>query len=753
MGVLLATPFVSRALLIHGVGSGLAAQDLRGFLGDLGIALLTLPLALLARKISRWLGVFVVLFWTLFHWLNFEVVADLGSLASVLDLEFLTDKTFLAGSVTYISRPMVLSFLCIVAAVVVWRSRGEWSIRITLASLIVAGVVLLGQSLWPTSQDVADWRQNDFIQANIIYLMRPGTESSSTVSDPRIAMLDLVPEMAADLDGEPILPLPGVATNILLVIVEGLSGAFVPSLAAEHDIHDLFEMPNLSRLAISNLSYSNFVNQNRKTNRGTFTLLCGEPPNLVPGTPKMTQVAMVGGRVCLPQVLHDAGFETAYIQAAPLAFMVKDQFAAKAGYDEVYGLTHFDTKRAAAHSKWGIDDLSLFEQSLEVIDELRATARPWFASILTVSTHHPYVFPEDSSDGSGDDDVRRRAAFMHADRAIGWLVEALDKRGVLEDTLVLISSDESRGALPGDPKEGLQIGNVARRLTENWGVLIAIQPEEKIERIKEPFAQMDIALSVLDYLGLSERTGGFFGRSVFRRYQAARFIPFANTNLLRAGAIDSAGTLFDCRITTDECSKWWMSNKAFFGSDRIPLEWDEAADQMVLEFARRSQAEISATEADYEIELLTQARQHVQEKRVLHGGPHITLMPGQWLEVDIDVEARGPGGEVKLSHYVRQTRGWGAIQQATQESDDERKFYSKRFKLGDGDRVHINYTIVPEGGGRMDGIKAVSEAAVAEGLPFELIFHSAIMRVHVSEDRPEPVFQLRVQDLTRSHKP
>ena len=749
LGALVATPFVSRALLIHDTGSGLAAQDLRGFLSDLGIALLALPLVLLARKIWRWIGVLFVLFWTFFHWLNFEVVADLGSLASVLDLEFLTDETFLAGSAAGVSRPIVLSLLCIVGAVVVWRSRGEWSIRLTLASLTMAGIVLLGQSLWPASQEVADWRQNDFIQANIVYLMRSDTEPSSTARDPRVAMLDLVPEMAADLDGEPILPLPGAAKNILLIMIEGVSGAFIPSLAADQNFHDLFQMPNLGRIATSSLSYSNFVSQNRKTNRGTFTLLCGEPPNLVPGTPKMTQVAMVGGRVCLPQVLHDAGYETVYLQAAPLAFMVKDQFAAKAGYDQIYGLTHFDANRAAAQNKWGIDDLSLFEQSLEVIDDLRSSTKPWFASILTVGTHHPFVFPEDSAEGDAEDIGRRRAAFLYADRAIAWLVEELDRRGVFDDTLVLITSDESRGVLSPDLKKGIGIGNVARRLTQNWGILIAMQPEEKIERIKEPFAQMDIALSVLDYLGLSERAGGFFGRSVFRRYRESRFVPFANTNLLRAGAIDSAGTLLDCRIATDECSKWWTSNKAFFGSDRVRLEWDEATDQTVMEFARRSQAEISATGADYDIELLTQARQPVQERRILHGGPYITLLPGQWLEVDIDVEARGPGREVSFVHYVMQSPDWGIEQ-----TDGEEKWmYFKRFELHDGDRVHLNYTVVPEGSGRMDGVKAASDAVVADGPPFELVFHRAVMRIHVSEDRPEPVFQLRVQDLTRSDKP
>ena len=95
----------------------------------------------------------------------------------------------------------------------------------------------------------------------------------------------------------------------------------------------------------------------------------------------------------------------------------------------------------------------------------------------TVGTHHPFVFPEDSAAGDTDETDRPRAAFIYADSAIGWLVEELDRRGVFDDTLVLITSDESRGVLTQDPRTRLGIDNVTRRLTQNWGVLVAIQPE------------------------------------------------------------------------------------------------------------------------------------------------------------------------------------------------------------------------------------------------------------------------------------
>lgn len=749
LAVLLAAPFLSRVLLLDDTGSSWAVQDLRGFVSDLGIALLALPVALLLRRLSPWLGVLLMLAWNLWHWSNFEVVSDLGSLASVLDVGFLTDKDFLVGSAMAISRPVALALLCVLTVTAVWRWKGGVSIRVVAMCLVLGTGVLWVQSLWPLSQEVAEWRQDDFIRANFAYLFRSSGEPLDHPSDPRVAMLEVLPEIAANLDGEPLLPLPGVANNVLMVILEGVSGSFVPSLAADHGIHDQFEMPSLEGVAVSALSYSSFVSQNRKTNRGVFALLCGEPPNLVPGSPKMTQVAMVGGRVCLPQLLQRAGYRTVFLQAAPLAFMIKDQFAAKAGYDQAYGRTHFDTARAAAHNKWGIDDLSLFEQSLEIIEQLRQNPQPWFASILTVGTHHPFVFPEDHQDGEGGDQDRRQAAFDYADRALGWLVEELEGRGILDDTLVLITSDESRGLMAAVKTSGRSPKAVSRRLSQNWGVLVAIQPEGRVERIREPFAQMDLALSVLDYLGLAEGGGGLFGRSVFRRYESPRLVPFANTNQLRAGGLDTAGALFDCRVDTQECWKWTIEHGAFFGFRRTEVEWDERNDGWVLEFARRSQSEGVATSGEYEVDLLSRDRVRVRADQLVHGGPFITLMPGQWLEVDIKVEASGASGDVTFRHKVMEPSEWGF--KTIDRKDTVR--YHQGFVLVDGDRLRLNYTVVPEDLGRLDGFKVESNATASEGAVLDLLFHSAVLRVRTGDPPTEPGFSILQQELSRSSRP
>ncbi len=60
-------------------------------------------------------------------------------------------------------------------------------------------------------------------------------------------------------------------------------------------------------------------------------------------------------------------------------------------------------------------------------------------------------------------------------------------------------------------------------LSENWGFLVAMTPERDRRIMGEPFAQSDVALSVVDYLGIDHEDLDFFGRSAFREYGSGRF--------------------------------------------------------------------------------------------------------------------------------------------------------------------------------------------------------------------------------------
>jgi hypothetical protein len=108
---LLATAFVLRALLIAEETARVAPEDLRGFLSDGIVSLFLLALLVWTSRVSRILASLLVAAWVFLHFANYETVRELGAPASALDIGFLGDRTFLLGSATAVSRPVLLAVL------------------------------------------------------------------------------------------------------------------------------------------------------------------------------------------------------------------------------------------------------------------------------------------------------------------------------------------------------------------------------------------------------------------------------------------------------------------------------------------------------------------------------------------------------------------------------------------------------------------------------------------------------------------
>jgi hypothetical protein len=501
---------------------------------------------------------------------------------------------------------------------------------------------------------------------------------------------------------------------VLLVVLESVSGAYLPSLAADHGRVVPPRMPELDAMARAHLSFSTFITQQRKTNRGLYALLCGDLPNLLPAVPKMTTYPDAGGRACLPRLLGEAGYTTAYLQAAPLAFMLKSQFMPRAGFARVEGNEAFE--RHYARSVWGVDDRAFFERALASVDALRAETSPWFLTLLNVGTHHPFVIPDDFLPEESD---RRVRSMAYLDRALAEFVEALRARGVLENTLVILTSDESLGARGGAADA------IGARLTENWGVLVALAPDLPPRRVVQPVVQSDVALSILDYLGLAEPAAHLFGRSIFRDYSRPRRVFFANSNILLVGAVDASGDLLLCRDGLRRCGRFAPEGGRVFAPRRVRRAWDDADDADLREVARRSVAAPDAAPLRRDFALVGAPLVALDpgEPLVIHGGQHVDVRPGEWLEVDVEVsvDARGGGGgEVEIHHKLKGRR--------------PPALFVETVRIEPGETFRLHYTYAPDA--PVAEIQCHALARVISGEGFDLHFRRARLSLHGEGTRP-----------------
>ena len=384
----------------------------RGFAHDLGFAILAAAvMCFLGKTVFR---IAVVVF-VLFLAANVEHVKFNFDHIRMSTLGMGLDPTFVRGSLT--EDAVKYAGVIGVAALIGMVFMMQRHIRMIAGYAMMPVVAFIGFFGIASYPDAPNWIQT----APII----PVTGQANLPSDPsRPADASLA------WSDQPIQG-PG-NYNLMIVYLEGLSLASL----------DRGDMDTLKSLGAQGLQFENFVSRQIITANGLYATLTGDTPSFLQRFPKWEELDPTSdvARLALPNQMRDAGYHTAFLQSAPLAYMSKDAILAHLGFQITLGDASWDEARS--RNGWGIDDLSLMERTLDYIDTLPAD-QPWFVGTLTTGTHAPYNVP-------GVEDPTRAAALQAADGAIATLIEGLQTRDLTENTVVIITSDEGREAVGGD---------------------------------------------------------------------------------------------------------------------------------------------------------------------------------------------------------------------------------------------------------------------------------------------------------------
>ncbi|WP_369992217.1 LTA synthase family protein [Pseudomonas xanthosomatis] len=526
--LVLAIPLGARALL------GWSAP--LGYLSDLAIGSL---LVLLLQRRAWWLALPLLLAWGGLWVASAELVSAVGRLPNPSDLHYLFDPQFMENSTGgALSHPWLPGLLG--AGLAGWLASCWFSRRQSRAALPAKAwalpLVLLAahwgsQQLAPSDAD--QWRQYN-LPHQLLSAASGELQHRAQVLVSGEATVKPLPTAGltqADLAGQRLLKGAGNARNLLLITVEGIPGAYIrANRQALGSRFDQELMPRLSRWADRGMNTPDYVLHTHQTIRGLYAMLCGDYDKLANGTPKGVELLTqdVRNQACLPAQLRQAGFTTHYLQGAGLRFMAKDRIMPHIGFESVHGLEWFNNTNYLEFP-WGKDDRAFFEGALGYVGELRKQKQPWMLTLLTVGTHQPYSAPDDYLQRY---DTAKQAAVAYLDDALGDFLDNLERQGVLKDTLVVVTSDESHGI------DGV-------RLASSWGFNLTLAPDQaQLPTLKRgTYGHVDLATSLLDYFALPI-PAALGGRSLYRNYDSGReMISFTN-GVLRYH--DGQGTFSEC---------------------------------------------------------------------------------------------------------------------------------------------------------------------------------------------------------------
>jgi len=722
--VCVTAPLVNRLILMGDKGIRGSVVDVRGVLADVSVAALALALVgallLLRRVWARIAALAVLLALVFISFAMFEFVSVFDSLYALSHAGFLADSTFLGGSVRHMQHPVLFVLMItssIIAVALAYAPTGRW----WWSGLgVVFAASVLGQVVLPISHEHDEWRQRHALHANLSVL-----RISSDARTARTISSDVRDVFRPNLEGDRwIDPIDG-NPNVILIMIEAASGAYLPSIAAVEDVESATMMPKLDTLAKDHILFSHVVSHQRQTNRGEYGVLCGDYPKLVTDQSKMTEQVYGDAHRCLPALFKEAGYATAYIQSAPLGFMLKDQFMRKAGFDELIGDPWF--RRSYARTDWGVDDKAFFEQALQRVVELHRAAQPFFATLLTVGTHHPYTFPKSyAPEGVAGQQAR---AFRWADEALAEFLAQLEQAGVLRDTVVIVTSDESAGTSQAS-------SSAQRLLSQSWSFALVMLPEPQAKRVDELYGHVDLALSMADLLGMEDRAQDFIGRSMFRRYDAPRRLFAGNTYARKVIMWEPTGSAVYCDEAFQACTR--ATSEEPFGPVTDTQTSSARTRRLVAEVARLTRSGRGDMTLFPGIALLSDEKVLVPAedgKKLIIGGQYLSVPSGTLVRVDFDLEVLGePTATVELHQDVFM--------------NGHLVFERTGIRLDGGDRWQLSYSF----GAPTDSSQLVVQlyAQTVAGEETEIRFHEAT--ISMTRERVESKEPTLIRDeVIRTH--
>ena len=225
--------------------------------------------------------------------------------------------------------------------------------------------------------------------------------------------------------------------NVMVFIMESFSAEHSAYLMPE--LHDGSEgyTPNIDKLMKDGLVFT------RCYANGSTSIMA--PPSVWSSMPSYNQSFIllsesIADCTSLPSILADKGYNTSFFCGSENGSMGFGAYAHIAGIDKLYSMEDYEDKYSTDDfdGQWGIWDEPFFKFMGE---ELSTEQEPFFASIFTITSHHPFVVPDHAVAElpAGTTKVHRPIAYT--DRAVGRFMERFKDEPWFQNTLFIFVAD------------------------------------------------------------------------------------------------------------------------------------------------------------------------------------------------------------------------------------------------------------------------------------------------------------------------
>ncbi len=309
--------------------------------------------------------------------------------------------------------------------------------------------------------------------------------------------------------------------NVIFIQVEALQTAAVSAR-----IDGVPVMPHLNSLIQRSWYYPNTVSDIGKGT--TVDAEFAENTSLYPPSDTAASLEWSDRKLpSLPRLVEAQGYDALTFHANTVHFWNRKNLYAALGWTRYFDDQYFGREDVI---DMGSSDEVMFRKTLDELKRRDASGRPFYAQVITLSSHYPFealpaskrrlqlpLVYQDTMVGSYLQNME------YADRAIGEFLDGLVQSGLDQNTVVMIVGDhfglkqfETVG-----PEGAAQLELFGHMYNEadrmSIPLLVHLPGQVQGVKVEDTAAQIDILPTVADMLGLDLSATPHMGGSVFER--------------------------------------------------------------------------------------------------------------------------------------------------------------------------------------------------------------------------------------------
>lgn len=359
----------------------------------------------------------------------------------------------------------------------------------------------------------------------------------------------------------------GKGKNLIVIQVESLQNFVIGKSVNGQEI-----TPNLNKLLNNSLYFPHFYPQTIGGNSSDAELIINT--SLFPLEKGSTFFVHPNNVYqSLPLLLKEKGYEALAIHADEANFWNRHQAYPNLGFKKYYSIEKLQLTEEIG---MGLSDEEMFKQAIPI---LQAAKKPFYAMIITLTSHYPYYMPGDKAFLYLEPPLATSnvgaylQSICYADHAIGQFIEGLRESGLLENSIVVIYGDHD-GLFKRDQKELEKVWALQEISDEEWirdyaPVPLLIYADELSGKTFETYGgQIDFLPTISHIMGIEQEKHPYaMGNNLLTVQESFALVPQGDYNnepvRVSSDRIDFSLNIFDqetlkvadLMIKTNFCAK------------------------------------------------------------------------------------------------------------------------------------------------------------------------------------------------------